>query len=102
MSKEIDEAMSLPLEQTAAFLPEALRVAITSYHAYCKEGPRDAKPKEFEEYHKGAKAAVAHIELLVKLALRAQLPEADDDTNRAAVTAALLQQAVADVNSFEN
>lgn len=54
-------------EQVAVFLPAALATAIQSYKTYYGE----MNPKEtdkFAEYHKNAKVALAHIELLLKLA----------------------------------
>lgn len=100
MTKEIEET-PLPRVQVAAFIPEALRVAITAYHARAGADAAGLTAKEFAEHQKACHAAVAHIELLVKLALRAELPEADEDTNRQAVTAALLRQAAEDVRAFE-
>jgi len=100
MSEEI-EALPLPLEQVAEFLPEALRVAITAYHERAGCITTDLTAKAYTDHHKACQAAIAHIELLVKLALRAHLPDADTDANRAAMTAELLRAAVADVKGFE-
>ncbi len=49
------------------FLPDLIARALTSYSQYA-ERPVDIESKEFSEYHKSCKVAIAHIELLIKLA----------------------------------
>lgn len=98
---EQTEDLPLPREQLAEFIPEALRVAITAYHERACIDTSAMAAKDFAEQQKALKAAVAHIKMLVELALGAELPEADADANRQAVTAALLRQAVEDVKGFE-
>ena len=57
-------------EQIAAFLPEAIQVAFASYKEHMR------KPiTQFDEHHKQAKVAISHIELLIKLAKWADLPD---------------------------
>ncbi len=54
-------------EQVAEFLPAALNKAIVSYEAYYKSINHE-NGSTFTDYHKNAKVALAHIELLMKLA----------------------------------
>lgn len=64
-------------ERVAIFLPDALARALNSYHAFSGENvPTDIKA--FKEYHNACKVAIAHIDLLIKLARWADLPSADD------------------------
>lgn len=58
--------------QIAETLPHAIERAITSYHEfYDQDTPETAK--EFSAHHGACKAAIAHIELLIKLAQWADL-----------------------------
>ncbi len=53
--------------QIAETLPKALDKAITSYHEFMDDGDADAAG-DFKNHHAACKAALAHIELLLKLA----------------------------------
>ena len=64
--------------QIAAFLPGAIMRALTSYFEFSKASPDEKQCKDFAARHSAAKAAISHIELLVKLAKWADLP---DETN---------------------
>lgn len=62
----------------AKYLPDAIERAIQSYREfYAQETATDAKA--FSAHHSACKAAIAHIELLLKLAAWAHLPSGDDD-----------------------
>ena len=105
MTEETEDT-PLPREQVAEFIPEALRTAMTIYHELAARRDYIDKDKkidhdEFVKWQKALKAAVAHIDLLVKVALYVELPESDTDANRQAVTAALLRQVMEDVAGFE-
>jgi hypothetical protein len=65
-------------ERIAKFLPEALHAAIDSYHQFSStDVPSDTK--SFSAHHTAAKVAIAHIELLIKLAAWAHIkPETAD------------------------
>lgn len=70
--------------QIAAFLPGAIMRALTSYFEFSKASPDEQQCKDFASRHTAAKAAISHIELLVKLAKWADLPdERDGKTNLA-------------------
>lgn len=62
-------------QQIAEFLPRALQTALESYHAFmtATDIPEDAKG--FSAHHSAARAAIAHIELLIKLARWADLAD---------------------------
>ena len=76
--------------QIATFLPAAIEKAVESYRAHMERGEsgyknQDADKKTtevdkaaaaFVALHKDAKVALAHIELLIKLAKWADLPDA--------------------------
>ena len=76
--------------QIATFLPAAIEKAVESYRAHMERGESgyknpsaDTKSSDVEKaaaafvaLHKDAKVALAHIELLIKLAKWADLPDA--------------------------
>ena len=50
----------------SASLPVALRTAMAAYHGFAATGIPN-EPKAFASYHAGCRAALAHMESLVKL-----------------------------------
>lgn len=56
-------------------LPDRIRAALAAYHRFTADDPPD-DPKSFAAWHAAAKAALAHVEGLVKLMRWAQA-EAD-------------------------
>ncbi|MEK7802428.1 MAG: hypothetical protein AAB276_08245 [Pseudomonadota bacterium] len=68
-------------QQIAIFLPAAIEKAINSYRLYVEKEELDG---EFSDRHKAAKIALAHIELLIKLAKWADLPDADIEDKKEA------------------
>ncbi len=64
----------------AAFLPEILEKALQSYADFAGATAPMEEPKDFAAYHSACKTAIAHIDLLVKLARQVAL----EDTARAA------------------
>lgn len=70
MSKSLEDASR---EKIAQFLPDALKHSLESYHRFVinEEMPDDAK--SFSAHHQACKVAIAHIELLIKLAKWADL-----------------------------
>lgn len=100
MTPDIDEDAR---QRIAAFLPDALMRALNSYMAHVPAKPSgdNMTGKNFEEYHKGAKAALAHIELLYKLARLLRLPDAKiDDGSNQIILAAMMQQAEEDLARY--
>ena len=54
--------------QIAENLPQAIERALESYHEFTNGYQSAEESKEFQSKHAAAKAALAHIELLLKLA----------------------------------
>ena len=65
----------------AKYLPGAIDCALQSYRGFYNQ-KISTDSKEFLAHHNACKAAIAHIELLLKLAIWAQLPrkETEDQT----------------------
>lgn len=63
----------------AAFLPHAIQTALESYQSFSEDQATDPESavtaKEFKDHHDACKVAIAHIELLIKLARWADLPD---------------------------
>lgn len=82
-------------ERIANFLPRALETALLSYHEFSEEQAtapdtgdetaKEEKVKSFKAHHDACKVAIAHIELLVKLARWADLPDPQIESERGAV-----------------
>lgn len=86
--------------QIAEFLPTAIAQALDSYHSFMNQGIPSDDVKEFSEGHKAAKVAISHIELLIKLAKWADIP--DIVLGQDARLSDLLLQADQDVNAFKD
>ena len=84
----------------STFLPDAIAQALKSYHRFAKQdAPPDAR--EFSAHHSACKVAIAHIELLIKLARWADLPdEKAGDANQQVMLAAMMQQAESEVQAY--
>lgn len=64
----------------ATFLPDAIESTLCSYHEFSAgDVPNDAKG--FSAHHSACKVAIAHIELLIKLARWADLPDMNTENN---------------------
>lgn len=75
-------------EDIATFLPNAIQSALKSYQSFSEEeaaDPKVTKAKNFKDHHDACKVAIAHIELLIKLAKWADIPppEMDDEVQQA-------------------
>lgn len=79
-------------QQIASFLPDAIARALTSYRVFMERDVAQDVPKAFSEHHGACKVAVAHIELLLKLARWADLPESAGG-NEKAMLAAMMAEA---------
>ena len=62
----------------AEILPGAIRKALQSYHRFAAMGPEEDDTRSFSAHHSACKAAIAHLELLLKLARWAKL-DTDQD-----------------------
>ena len=81
MTKKIEQQTR---EQVAEFLPRAIRKALGSYEAF-RENKPELNPKDFKAHHEACKAVIAHVQLLIKLAEWAHLPDekTGDETSQA-------------------
>lgn len=63
----------------AAFLPCAIQTALNSYQTFSEaqitDDASNPTSQEFKAHHDACKVAIAHIELLIKLARWADLPD---------------------------
>ena len=65
-------------DSIAHYLPLAFETALASYQGFCEEqatAPEGMKTGEFKAHHDACKVAIAHIQLLIKLAEWADLPD---------------------------
>ena len=89
-------------EQLARFLPDALNTAINSYHAFMAQEIKQ-EPKDFAAHHAACKAAIAHIELLLKFARWADLPDAQAaNHNNQIVLAAIMREAEDELQKYRD
>jgi len=99
MNKKIEDTTR---KQIAAFLPDAIAQTLKSYHTFSQREMDSDDAKTFSEYHKACKVAVAHIELLIKLARWADLPDAKaEDHNNQIILSAILQEAQEELDAYE-
>ncbi len=84
-------------DQILEFFPSALKKALDSYEEFMDKDISSKTPKEFGEHHSAGKIAISHIELLLKLGKRVEIP--DDKEGRA--LAALLEQASAELEQYQ-
>jgi hypothetical protein len=88
-------------QQISLFLPDALRAALTSYQEYVTT-PGKSEGDKFKDYHVSCKAAVAHIELLLKLAKIARLPDASlPDQSQQAVFSGVYTEASVEFDGYK-
>ncbi len=71
----------LTRRQIAEFLPTAIETALTSYQLFSESDSLD-NAKDFKAHHDACKIAIAHIELLIKLAQWADLPDLEDGNDQ--------------------
>lgn len=64
-------------EQVREFLPDAIKTAFESYRAFMQKDVSTVEPKEFSDHHSACKAAIAHVNLLIKLAEWAEMDVED-------------------------
>lgn len=98
MSNKIEEQTR---KQIAQFLPDAILRALMSYIQFSQDKPKEDDSKEFAAQHKAAKAAIAHVELLLKLAKWADLPDPHaENHNQQIVLAAMIQEAEEELDGY--
>jgi hypothetical protein len=90
----VDTIENMSRQQIASFLPDAIAKALTSYHEFAERNIVINQAKAFSEHHSACKVAVAHIELLIKLARWADLPHIEaGKPNEQVMLAAMMQEA---------
>jgi hypothetical protein len=88
--------------QIAHFLPDAISTALRSYQSFSKQDS-SCEAKAFKEHHMACRVAIAHIELLLKLARWADLPDGGAvDRNDAAILGAMLREAEDVLQDYKN
>ncbi|MCB9996606.1 MAG: hypothetical protein H6869_09240 [Rhodospirillales bacterium] len=99
MSNELIEEETR--KQIACFLPDAIARALTSYHEFSQQPPSE-DAKLFTAHHNACKVAIAHIELLIKLARWADLPDVDaENHNQQIVLAAMVKEAEGELEAYK-
>lgn len=94
-------------EAIAAFLPGAIAAALLSYSRFLEEQATQEDPtdaKNFKAHHDACKVAIAHIELLLKLAkgINPGAVHGDGGLDRAMIAGLLISaQAEIDENGFD-
>jgi len=69
-----DKIESTAKKQVLEFLPRAIEKTLESYHGFMAE-PKDSEAaKNFKDHQMACKVALAHIDLLLKLASWAEMP----------------------------
>ena len=86
-------------EEIAKLLPQAIQKTLESYHRFTSSNIEETV-KEFSAYHTACKAAIAHLDLLLKLARWAEGHE--NDQNSTADLENLIHSAKADLLSYES
>lgn len=98
--------MSIKIEdlsrtQIAEFLPDAIRAALTSYQKFSSKKVSDDE-SEFRNHHNACKVAISHIDLLLKLARWADLPDDDlADKNSQKILVAAIAEAENELKGYE-
>lgn len=91
-------------QSIAAFLPDILDRALLSYAAFAENNAPGEEAKDFAAHHNACKVAIAHIELLIKLARWADLEDEARaaEARRAALEAGTLAEIAAAVAEAED
>jgi hypothetical protein len=86
----------------AVFLPMAMQAAIMSYQNFLEEEATSDEPrnaKSFKEQHDACKIAIAHIDLLIKLAKWADIPPPElQDASQQKIMQTMIENAQAELN----
>ncbi|MAY99507.1 MAG: hypothetical protein CMH32_03145 [Micavibrio sp.] len=87
--------------QIAHFLPDAIAKTLQSYKDFYDSDAGFESAKEFSAHHSACKAAIAHVELLIKLAKWADLPDETGHREEDAELALLLANAEAELKKIQ-
>ena len=94
MTVKVEEATR---QQVAVFVPAAIQKAVESYYHFM-DLEIEATAKKFAEHHSAGKVAIAHIQLLLKLAQWADVKSGIDERS----IQALLLQARSEAESYQD
>jgi hypothetical protein len=94
MTVKVEEATR---QQVAVFVPEAIQKAVESYYHFM-DLEIESTAKKFAEHHSAGKVAVAHIQLLLKLAQWADVKSGIDE----GTIQALLQKARTEAGDYQD
>lgn len=86
---------NLSKEQVREFLPDAIQKAFDSYCEFMGQKIDTSKAKLFSDHHNACKVAIAHVNLLLKLA-----DWADMDVRQMNIDPAILSRAQADYAAY--
>lgn len=81
MKDKIPEIGAQARAQIAENLPKAIERTVDSYHTFMDTEQTKKQSDEFKSRHAAAKTALAHIELLMKLATMVEAMNEDDLNN---------------------
>ncbi len=85
-------------DQISEFLPHAIGTALKEYQEFIRSVPEVEESKKFSAQYSACKTAIAHIDLLLKLAKWAELPDPlKDQSARDIWTSELMGNARKDV-----
>lgn len=88
--------------QIAGFLPDAISIALKSYKNFYGSEDGFETAKDFAAHHGACKAAIAHIELLIKLARWADLPDTNGHKDEDMELALLIASAESELDKIKN
>jgi len=84
----------------ADFFPRAISTALESYQNFTAETPLEEAGK-FKAHHDACKVALAHIELLIKLAHWADIPDPKaEDENQQKILLSMIETAQSEVDGM--
>ena len=88
-------------QSIATFLPDAIGQALKSYYRFSQQSA-SFEAKEFSAHHSACKVAIAHIELLIKLARWADLPDQEQSvqSNDQVIMAAMVEEAQKELSLY--
>lgn len=85
--------------RVAEFLPRAIEKTLEAYREFSEQHHDNEKSKEFSAHHTACKVAIAHLELLLKLARWADLE--NSDTEHSKKFHKILEEAQAEITRYE-
>lgn len=102
MTEHVNDAMR---REIIKLLPDLLKKALESYSSFMTKQLSDEKTtddsKNFKSHHDACKAALAHIQLLIKLANWAEPGHANTDHPDHSVLATMVSKAESEIRSYD-